>query len=286
MASRRLSRIAERFGCKTYLEIGVFEGNTFFHMNLPHKTAVDPHFRFEAAAHTSPGVFFFEQTSDDFFAALPQIQREHYGRPILYDLIYLDGMHTFAQTILDFVHTLPLSHAKTIWVLDDTIPCDPWSALPDNGHNQRYRTLAGVQSGPWHGDVYKCIFALHDYFLEYSWRTQNDAGNGQTIVWKMARPAQRSKLLPDMDAIKRMTYFDLLDNCHALHLVKDAELLSQIGSGDPVTPQERSQCLAQIIKPLRMAAPMVKAPQTAAPARNGEAPCSSASSLWNQPDFL
>lgn len=249
-AAYRLNRIAGYFNCKTYLEIGVCCGNTFFHVNVPHKTAVDPWFRFQAETYAAPGLFFFEWTSNDFFARLPWIQQRHYGRHIAYDLIYIDGMHTFEQTILDFVNTIPVSHAGTIWVFDDTVPRDPYSALADNDRNQKYRLLAGLAPGPWHGDVYKCVFAIHDYFMEYSWCTQADAGNGQTIIWKTATPAKRRKLLPNMAAIRSMGYFDMLEKCHALNIVKDQDILQQIGRTFAAADANADKYLDMVIRPL------------------------------------
>lgn len=248
VAAGRINRIAARCGCRTYLEIGVCLGNTFFHVNIPHKTGVDPHFLFKIS-NIAPNLFLFQNNSNDFFNQMTEIRDQYYKQHIVYDLIYLDGMHTFEQTILDFINTLPYSHSKTIWIFDDTVPADPWSALPDQAKTQKYRSLAGSRSPVWHGDVYKCIFVLHDYFAEFSWCTPYDLGNGQTVVWKTATPTEREKVTAGLDTIKTMNYFDLLDRCQILNPVRDAEVLDLIGTNVTITAPDGDRYLKHLVRP-------------------------------------
>ena len=90
--ARRINKLAETLKAQNYLEIGVFKGHTFFPVTIPKKTAVDPLFRFELPIDSD--CQFFQQTSDTFYAQLaPQI---------LFDFVYIDGLHTFEQTYRDF----------------------------------------------------------------------------------------------------------------------------------------------------------------------------------------
>ena len=41
-SARRVSRVAEITDAKSYLEVGVFRGNTFYCLNFDRKVAVDP----------------------------------------------------------------------------------------------------------------------------------------------------------------------------------------------------------------------------------------------------
>lgn len=254
IAACRINRLARLRNSRTYLEIGVACGNTFFNVDLPHKTGVDPRFAFNAPAMVGSNEFLIEATSDAFFQRLPQIQQQLYGAPTLYDIIYIDGLHTFEQTIKDFVHTLPYSHQGTIWIFDDTVPSDPYSALADSVRSLLFRHVAGLAGASWHGDVYKCVFALHDYFAEFSWCTPTDAGNPQTVVWRTPQPTTRPRLLPDMASIKALGYFDLLTMAHMLNPVPDETLLEQLGTPFHYQPERSGSCVAQIVRPLRLRA--------------------------------
>ena len=129
---RRIHAIQKLAGAATYLEVGVNDGKTFFDVELPYKDAVDPEFRFEHEGMGTDRVRFFELTSDRFFGS--QLPRSRY------DIVFLDGFHTFEQTFRDFLATLPLSHEKTVWLIDDTVPCDAYSALRDQQHCYRERS--------------------------------------------------------------------------------------------------------------------------------------------------
>ena len=48
---RRLNRLAEALSCRTYLEIGVFKGETFLAVDVASRVGVDPEFRFDWASH-------------------------------------------------------------------------------------------------------------------------------------------------------------------------------------------------------------------------------------------
>ena len=95
----RLNALAAAISARSYLEIGVSRGSTFNRVNIARKVAVDPVFRFDTAADAAPGVAFHRVPSDAFFS------RRDPARP-RFDLIYLDGLHTFEQTFRDFCASL------------------------------------------------------------------------------------------------------------------------------------------------------------------------------------
>ena len=63
----RISYLSSQNRAKTYLEIGVWGGSTFFPVQIPIKVAVDPCFVFDAKEHKKKGTYFLEITSDNFF---------------------------------------------------------------------------------------------------------------------------------------------------------------------------------------------------------------------------
>lgn len=213
----QLGAIASARSAKSYLEIGVYEGDTFLNatrFDLRH--GVDPHFRLDVAAHRSDSLVFFEATSDDFFT--------HHADPTQkYDVIFLDGLHTFEQTFRDFCASLAHSHDRTVWLIDDVYPSDVFSSHPDQTAAYRYRALHGGESVAWHGDVYKVVFAIHDLFPNLSYRTIEDDGNPRTVVIRR----QRQNFAPafeSLEQISRMTYYDFIEHTELMNLAKGRDV--------------------------------------------------------------
>jgi hypothetical protein len=197
---RRIGKIKALNGAQTYLEIGVYSGQTFLNVEFAHKDAVDPKFRFNVDDHKSETVRFFEMTSDEFWTAAPALAH--------YDIIMIDGLHTFEQTFRDFVCSLRHSRERTVWLIDDTVPSDVFSAFPDQTRSYAERQRMGLQDFPWHGDVFKLVLALHDFFPTLSYGTIMNSGNPQTLAW-YERRAGFAPILNSLEAISRLTFFDL-----------------------------------------------------------------------------
>lgn len=199
-SSRRINALANGLGSQTYLEVGVAAGDTFRDVTIPTKWAVDPRFRFDYASIETEDVRFFNVPSDDFFTST------HVAKP--FDIVFLDGLHTFEQTFRDFCSTLLITHERSIIILDDTIPSDVYSSLPDIKLAIQSRERAGLKGRAWHGDVFKMIFAVHDFFPTLSYATVNTGGNPQTIVWRECR-LDFKPLFNSLETISRLNFFDL-----------------------------------------------------------------------------
>lgn len=139
--------------CEDYLEIGVQYGFTLGSVAIKNKTGVDPHLMFNP--RFSPGVTLHRVTSDVFFANLP--------REKMYDVVFLDGLHTFWQTARDFINALSHLRPGGIIVVDDVVPSSELAALPQRDDAvQRQSAEGGVVSGEWFGDVWKLPVALKE----------------------------------------------------------------------------------------------------------------------------
>jgi hypothetical protein len=95
---RRIRRIAELIGARRYLEVGVMKGITFNGVAFPKKVAVDPNFRFDVDPYRKDGVEFHKVISDKYF-----VQN---GIDEKFDIMFLDGLHTFQQIFRDFCNSL------------------------------------------------------------------------------------------------------------------------------------------------------------------------------------
>lgn len=229
-ASDLINLLARRFEARKYLEIGVRHGDTFFAVNLPLKTAVDPAFTFDWAARCD--AVYAAQSSDEFFASFPESETAapflENGRPV-WDLIFIDGLHTFEQSCRDFENSLRFAHQNTIWLLDDTVPSDPYSALPDQELALRCRALAGGQGRAWHGEVYKTLFAIHDFHPEISYCTVMGPGNPLTVLWRSPPSPDRVPRFGSRELISGLNYFSLLKEADLLLPVEIGALGSLVG---------------------------------------------------------
>lgn len=213
-SARRINYLAAALKASNYLEIGVAKGRTFFGVNVERKVAVDPKFQFDVINHGSDSSRFFEVVSDRYFVEHAGVER--------FDIIFLDGLHTFEQTLRDFCNSLSFSHNRTVWVIDDTLPSDVYSTIRDERKALQARKDAGDQGLSWHGDVFKTVFAVHDLFPCFSYCTLSTNGNPQTLLWRKSRKDFYPKY-DSLELISRLTYFDLRENISILNLAPENE---------------------------------------------------------------
>ena len=81
-------------------------------------------------------------------------------------------MHTYNQTLKDFLNSLAVAHKKTIWLIDDTVPRDAISAEPSLDKVKSARSIennSGDQT--WMGDVFKVVVFIDHFFSQYMFDT-------------------------------------------------------------------------------------------------------------------
>lgn len=221
---RRIALVANALRARTYLEIGVGQGLTFGAVAISERTGVDPQFRFDTSTVIDAHTHLEEMTSDIFFSTLPPSEK--------FDIIFIDGLHIFEQTYRDLCNSLLHSHDATVVLLDDTKPSDVFSAMRDQGKAVARRRQAGGTSTSWHGDVFKAVFAIHDFHPGLKYRTVFGSGNPQTLVWR-SNSDWRKPRYDSLEAISRLDYFDLLNNINILRPASEdaaiAECLADLG---------------------------------------------------------
>ena len=219
MRVERLNRIAEIVGAKRYLEVGVFEGHTFRALDFDLMVGVDPSFAFDVTPFASTKRVFCHQTSDAFFETSDHAP---------FDLIYLDGLHTFQQTLRDFMWSMKFAHARTVWLLDDTVPNDPFSALPDQARCYRIRHSLGNPDWSWMGDVFKVGYFIRDFMPQFNLRTFE--GHGQTVVWRGTQRAF-TPTVGEVGRIAAMDYMDMIETYRdALCVSSDEEIYARLAA--------------------------------------------------------
>jgi SAM-dependent methyltransferase len=105
-------------GYRTYLELGIWDGDTFAAMNriVPRCIGVD----IQDRRKEKVGEFYLEST-DDFFA--------HWTDPV--DAVFIDACHYFHHVRRDFENSLRVLAPRGLILLHDTDPRSPEFLEPD-----------------------------------------------------------------------------------------------------------------------------------------------------------
>jgi hypothetical protein len=203
--SQVVNQIINSIETKNYLEIGVNRGTTFKSVQAPLKVAVDPKFLFSdkqsKILKTGERLEFYEITSDQFFQ-----NHAHIYPP--FDLVFIDGLHTFEQTLRDLLNVIHHTHDQSVIIIDDTIPNDVFASLPSAKQCFQLRNQLDIKNGQWMGDVYKLVPFIHDFmpFLSYVTLQEN---HGQTVVWKERR-YNMTPNFKNMSDIAQLSYTEFL----------------------------------------------------------------------------
>lgn len=160
-----IQSVIDALQATTYLEIGVQRGKNFFSIRAPRKIAVDPNFMFGVSRrlrhigqlfrHT-----FCEMTSDAFFET-----RAKKLLPQGIDVAFIDGLHTYEQSLLDFQYCYQYLRPGGVIMFHD---CNP---LTEEAGVKAYSPADAVQKTGkpvtiWNGDVWKTIVHLRSLYPE------------------------------------------------------------------------------------------------------------------------
>lgn len=187
-----LNAIIEKKSVKNYLEIGVNRGKCLFNIKGSEKRfAVDPFFNFnlwkkiKAIAKNSDNLKndYFEVSSDAFFKENKPLLSEN-----SLDLTFIDGLHTYKQSLKDTLNTLNHLDEKGIIVLHDCNPLDELAAFPANSIDDARKELANLPNWKniWNGDVWKTIVYIRKNHPELTAFVLN-TDHGLGFVYKKKR---------------------------------------------------------------------------------------------------
>jgi hypothetical protein len=204
-----VQRIVSMYGNPSYLEIGVDQGATFQAVKAKRKVGVDPNFKFtpENIANGEISVEYVQATTDRYFGGICLPEER-------FDVVYIDGLHTFEQTLRDFLNAVSRLNPRGVIIVDDILPNSYHSSLPDLGLAWRVRDYMAqrhtelAQDSTWMGDVFKLAFFIHTFMQAYSYATVAD-NHGQLILWHQPRVES---------AIGQMSMAEIghLEFCHTL----------------------------------------------------------------------
>jgi tetratricopeptide (TPR) repeat protein len=142
-----LARVFEQLRPRTYVEIGIFQGQSLQLAKPPTiAIGIDPEPRLARAPAANHRIF--AETSDAFFAGRDLIA-ELGGVPV--DLAFIDGMHHFEHALRDFTNLERFCTRRSVILIHDCYPLDR-------------ETAERIQPpGFWSGDVWRLIVLLKKY---------------------------------------------------------------------------------------------------------------------------
>ncbi|NNE73501.1 MAG: class I SAM-dependent methyltransferase [Acidimicrobiales bacterium] len=160
-----LRRVHQHIRPSRYLEIGVHQGHSLAFVQ-PGTCAVgvdpEPMLNGDAPANCS----IVACTSDDFF--LDEAHAEHRAKP--FDLVFVDGLHLFEQTLADILRAEQNCHHQSVILVHDTLPMDAETSTREHSNSV------------WSGDVWKAIVALNRYRPDLHIHTIAADPTGLTII--------------------------------------------------------------------------------------------------------
>lgn len=222
-----IQRLLDLFDAPRYLEIGVDHGATFEPLRAARKVGVDPRFNFDKGQVIASGghVELHETTSDVYFSSvLPNVEE--------FDVIFLDGLHTFEQTLRDLMSAVLLLQPRGVIVVDDVLPDSYHASLPSTDDLVSVRSFLAIRNPSlladqaWMGDVYKVPFFIQSYLQQFDYATADDT-HGQTLLWRRPRDAalvgRRS-----LEAISRLEFKDLVTNREDLNPMPTENIVTRI----------------------------------------------------------
>ena len=158
-----LNALIKKKDVQNYLEIGVNRGKCLFNIvGTKKRFGVDPFFNFSLwkkvrACILNPHTLkndYFEVTSDTFFEENAALLEAN-----ILDLAFIDGLHTYGQSLKDTLNTLKYLDNNGVIVLHDCNPLDELAAYPANSIDDARADLENHKDWKniWNGDVWKTI---------------------------------------------------------------------------------------------------------------------------------
>ena len=182
-----IQQIINKQNYKNYLEIGCDNDENFANISIENKIGVDP---------LKGGTL--RMTSDEFF----KINKDNF------DIIFLDGLHTYEQTIKDINNSLKFIKDKGVILIHDCLPKKIWNQVVPRIY------------GHWNGDVWKAI--VHSRTYDHADTYTCIADHGLGIIFKRKN---RDRLELKEKNFKDLKFGDYYKNHNKyMNLVNSGEL--------------------------------------------------------------
>ncbi len=210
-SSRRINYLLSALNIsKTkYLEIGIAHGYTIEAVMATQKVGVDPFLKCKIGNRKD--VALYEEMSENYF---DKISNEKF------DVIFIDGSHTFREAYCDLINAVNLLNAKGFILMDDTVPEDKFSALSDHELCNSLRKSNGIHRETWSGDVYKVILAINKFHKNLVVKTIIGPQHPQSIIFKLNPDEFENKINEEkLMEFSNTTFDEIFDDFEKANLI-------------------------------------------------------------------
>jgi hypothetical protein len=225
-----IQKIIDKKRAKTYLEIGVLAGDAFLRIKIKRKWGVDPHFIIEPLKKIryyfkNPFNIFSEYFSMDSDTFFDKEEARLAGCGV--DVAFIDGLHTFAQSLKDVENTLKYLNNNGVIILHDCNPLSEAAAIPAQSISEVQKMNPPGFTGVWNGDVWKTIAYLRATRKDLR-AFVLDCDFGLGIITK---EAPENMLNYSAEEVRNLSYHDLSKGRKSLLNLKDVSYLKEFLSG-------------------------------------------------------
>ena len=162
---------------------------------------------------------YFEVESDEFFSKHADVLNNS-G----IDVAFIDGLHTYEQSLKDVENCLRYLNEKGVIVMHDCKPTTYAMAFPAKTIEDAENAKLDGWTGEWCGDVWKTIVHLRSSRPDLEiFVLDCDYGVGVII-----KGTAKKMLNYNTAEIPRLTFYDLWDNREMLLNIKSPKYLSQL----------------------------------------------------------
>lgn len=216
-----IQALLNRFDHPRYIEVGVSTGSTFHRLDAAHKVAVDPKFRFDweqEQRDRGPATEYHQVTSDEYFGSIVTDENQ-------FDVIYLDGLHTFEQTLRDLTNALAHLAPRGVIVIDDVRPPSYHASLASQANYHKLRVHVNDTRLAWMGDVYKVVWMIDTFFQSLQYRTISN-NHGQAVIWRERRQSVRQRTTAE---IADLSFESFVLSRNVLQLRRFDQIIDDLG---------------------------------------------------------
>ena len=203
-AEELINAVAPLVGAKSCLVLGLETNEVFSSIAVDRKTACAPKFTPDPAI----GADIRQMTCDEFFDLAARS-----AQPDVFDLVFIDGVHTFQQSLRDVLRSMEHVSEKGLIILDDAVPSDYFASLERADDCHALKEILNFADRDWMGDVYKTLCFIHDFIEGWNYATIVETGR-IALLWR-----ERRALAPafaSVAEIASLSYADLILHRHGL----------------------------------------------------------------------
>lgn len=178
---RRINDIVAATKAKSYLEVGLKDGSIFRWVDCEQKVGIDSPLEFDPRR--------FPDSTSDFYSASPHDFAAYFAGRRVFDLVFINNCHSPAEVLRTVMALLPLTHARTVMVIDNAIPIDEIASLMSSEDALGAREIPGRMRDGDQGDVFNAVLLLRALLPAWKLLTFGTEGIPQAVfVAPGARP--------------------------------------------------------------------------------------------------